>query len=462
AHPEVTFTHGVASGDVTSSSALLWTRVDQAATLTAEVALDDSFSSIVASESVAATVDNDFTAKVDISRLDPASTYFYRFKADESVSPPGTFRTAPAPETSASVRFAWSSDSDGSGIPSFNNFEVLDRAREENLDFWVYLGDTAYMDTFGPKAETLEAMRAKYKQNREFPALRDLLAVTSTYAIWDDHEVEDNFDGQTVDPTLFANGRQAFQEYMPIREQPAALGFFQTFRWGTDLELFILDERSFRSASVEAICENDLLPTLPAFLRVQLGLAPTPPPGCLGALHDASRTMLGSLQKRRLKSALLQSDATWKIIINEVAIAELFGIPYDRWEGYAAEREEILDFIRARGIKNVLFLTGDLHGNIMTDVRRSILPDPDPITKEFIAGPIAQTTLFESLVALLGSEEAANAFVSLLTSLAPPDCINLNTFAYGVVEIDEGTQNLTVTLKDDTGTAFCSTTLSPS
>ncbi len=306
-------------------------------------------------------------------------------------------------------------------------------------------------------------MRAKYKQNREDPflALPELLRSTSTYAIWDDHEVKDDFAGQTVNPILLADGREAFLEYMPLRDALGLPGFFRRFRWGKHVELFILDERSFRSPKVQAICQNDLAPTLPASARLQLGLPPAPPPGCRRALKDPTRTMLGSLQKILLFSGLLESDATWKFIVNEVPISELFILPYDRWEGYAAERKEILDFIRASKMKNVLFLTGDLHGNVATDVRFSLFTNATPVTKEFIAGPIAQVPLFLSLVETVGSAEAANALVGFLVSLTPPDCIDLNKFAYGLVEVDGPTGNLKVTLRDDAGLSLCSIALTP-
>ncbi|MBI2877434.1 MAG: alkaline phosphatase D family protein [Candidatus Tectomicrobia bacterium] len=160
--------------------------------------------------------------------------------------------------------------------------------------------------------------------------------------------------------------------------------------------------------------------------------------------------------------ALRQSDATWKVIVNEVPIAQLFVDPYDRWEGYAAERKEILDFIRTSGMRNVVFITGDLHGNIITDVRRDTFTDATPIAKEFIAGPIAQVTFADQLAASPDSERTANGLPTPLGPLVLPDCANLSTFAYGLVEVDSATKRLTVTLKNDAGQAFCSATLLPS
>ena len=455
----VAFTHGVASGDIRPHRVVLWTRVDRESHVSAEVSSDPNFHKGVRRGRGFASAAHDFTVKIDVDDLEAATLYSYRFRAGGSISETGTFKTPPRPEKSANVRFAWSSDFDGSPVPPINQFETLDRAREDGIDFFVYNGDNIYADNPPACGSDIECMRSKYKQDRGYSALHDLFAATGSYAIWDDHEVADNFAGATVDPALLVAGRQAFEEYMPIRDHRREVGFYRSFRWGKEVELFILDERSFRSAEADGACEGDLLPTAPSDIRQLAGLPADPPAGCLDAVSDPSRTMLGQEQKERFREALQESDATWKIVINEVAIAELFGLPYDRWEGYSAERTEILDFLRDSGVKNVVFLTGDLHANIIIDVRQSVFTDPTPHAKEFIVGPVAEHTLFEELVGLLGSEDAANGFIGLVNSLTTPDCFEANAYAYGLVEVDSATKQLTVTLKDGNGAAICSFTL---
>ena len=112
---------------------------------------------------------------------------------------------------------------------------------------------------------------------------------------------------------------------------------------------------------------------LPPEIREQAGLPADAPADILVALADPGRTMLGKAQKKVFLKKLESSDATWKLVVNEVAIAEQFFMPYDRWEGYRAERKEILDFIVEKDIRNVVFLTTDLHGNQVLDVRESAL-----------------------------------------------------------------------------------------
>jgi alkaline phosphatase D len=301
--PPITFTHGVASGDVTPFSAVLWTRINQPGAVTAEVAREPTFTKVVFKAVVRARVEDDFTVKVRAAPLAPNGIFFYRWHHGDAVSDVGTFKTPPLPIVSASVRFAYTGDSDGTkveGQPFFNTFEALDAASREDVDFFVYLGDTIYADSSlratGP-AITLDDYRDAYRVNREYTNLHNLLKATSTYVIWDDHEVVDDFDGQTIDPARYANGRQAFLEYMPIAQafplqDPACAGnpLFRIFRWGKEVELIILDERSCRSASVEPACV--LAPGI-------LDPAPTLPPSTPGTVRSA-KPALARLPGRHL------------------------------------------------------------------------------------------------------------------------------------------------------------------
>ena len=131
----------------------------------------------------------------------------------------------------------------------------------------------------------------------------------------------------------------------------AATGLYRTFRWGKHLELFFLDERSFRSAKATAACSGDLAPTAPqavrnAFATLAPGLRNPVSPSCIAAIEDPARTMLGARQYAAFTKAIEASTATWKVVVNEVPIQQYYALPYDRWEGYAAERERLLEFLR--------------------------------------------------------------------------------------------------------------------
>jgi alkaline phosphatase D len=484
------FTDGVASGDATPDGAVLWTRIDRSAVnLKLEVWPNASClkgKKAFQQSNIRTSAARDFTVKVVATGLEPGVEYCYRFRhGNQTDSPVGRFKTAPPPDRPASIDFTYTGDSDGTrkadGSPAFNNFEVLDRAREEQGDFYVYDGDTIYSDSsFRPApATTLDEYRAAYRVNRAYPALTNLFGSTSTYALWDDHEVMNDFDGLTVDPARFAAGRQAFLEYMPIRpsrvlKDPSCAGnpMYGEFPWGSEVDVIILDERSCRSGDVEAVCNSDLAPTAPTAIRTQgifsLFLPPTPPPGCLAAINDPTRTVLGSVQKAKFKAALKNSDAKWKIVISELGIQPFFANIYDRWEGYGAERKEVLDFIRDNGIKNVIFLTTDNHANLVNQVfvdrfeNCPTPPGPTPtcaetnppttIANELITGPIATFTLDKEIrraFPTLGAI-AVFAFNSVL-DIAGLDCRNIDIYSYGVVRENAAAGTASVDLKDSAG-----------
>jgi len=429
--PHLAFTHGVASGDVTDTGVILWTRVDGEGEVTAEVALDEQFEQEAASEKVRAEAEGDFVVKASIDGLRADERYFYRFLSpDGSMSSIGTFLTAAAEDLARDVVFAYSGDSAAHLKP----FALLSTVREDGPDFFIYLGDMVIADPEiegVPPATTLDAYRDLYKVNREDEHLRDLLAATSVYAIWDDHEVVNDFAGQTVDPDMMAAGRQALFEYMPIRQsQDDPNRLYRIFRWGKDVELFILDERQYRSA--EAICldedgETVQLPTL------------TGDEACQEALRDPTRTFLGREQMEWLKQALQASQAKFKFIVSEVPVSEFLFLPYDRWEGYPAEREELLDFIGDNGIQNVIFLVTDLHAAVVNTLENG--------SREIIVGPIARETLGEEL-------ENLGVSVEVLEGLLPDiEYYELNTYNYGLVRVltSETPARVVIDIKDVQG-----------
>ncbi len=383
----------------------------------------------------------------------------------------GIFRTAPSDSKTANVHFSWSGDTDVSrfnGVLFFGDWKALQAAKSESPDFFIYLGDTIYSDLRAPghvppvpDAQTLDEFRQLYKDSRDVPALHELLKGTSVYALWDDREIRNDWAGQTVNKTIYEIGKKSFNEYMPIQKLKATSDSdcagptqFRVKHWGKDADIIILDTRSCRSANVQNVCHGDLVPTLPSFIRVGLpGVSAQPPLGCLDAINDPHRTMLGEIQKSMFKDALLHSSAKFKFVISSVSIQQTFALPYDGWEGYAAERSEILNFIRDNGIKNIIFLTTDLHLNLMNEVFVDRFTDPAPIAYEVVTGPIGQETdekrILRSLGPIIGPV-FVKARENLLT-LVGADCRNLDTFSYGSVSLSKVAGIAKISLKDGDG-----------
>jgi alkaline phosphatase D len=467
--PQIQFIHGVASGDVTSESAVLWSQTDKDSSLNVQVSKHPNFKKLDFEDSVHATVDSDFTAKSLAEGLKPNTLYYYRFTAGSTTSEIGTFKTSPLEDKKADAHFTWSGDTDVSKINGnryFGDWLSLNAIRSENPDFFIYLGDTIYSDRRAtglvPDAQTLGDFRQIYKESRDVPALHDLLKSTSVYPAWDDHEVRNDWAGQTVDSSFFQIGKRSFNEYMPIGQlhstsDPDCAGptQFRVKHWGKDVDLIILDTRTCRSANVETQCQADQVPTLPAQIRTSLGLPAQPPVGCLAAINDPDRTMLGTEQKGLFEDALLNSKAKFKFVVTSVSIQQTFVLPYDGWEGYGAERSEILNFIRDNEIKNVIFLTTDLHLNLMNKVYTNLFTDTTPVSYEVVTGPIGAETDKARIIRFSeGIGADPKPFLQareLLFTIAGADCRNIDTYSYGSVSFSRFSGTVTITLKDQNG-----------
>ena len=161
-------------------------------------------------------------------------------------------------------------------------------------------------------------------------------------------------------------------------------------------------------------------------------------------------TPVTSVQKARFLSDLAASTAKWKLVVSEEPIQQFFALPYDRWEGYGAERNEILAFIQANGIEGVKFLTTDTHATLLNQVALDVIAAPTPIAVELVTGPIATNT-FQSEVLQLAGSVGLFVFNNLLTSIAQVDCRNLNRNSYGLVEAFADAGTLTLASKDENG-----------
>ncbi|MDQ7843898.1 MAG: alkaline phosphatase D family protein [Armatimonadota bacterium] len=335
------FPDGAASGDVTDSAAVLWTRAAEPAAVRFEFGTSPALGSVIGP--VQATAATDCTVKVELTGLRPGTRYYYRPVAEEGgragAGLVGSFVTAPEPTADADVVFLWGADTS----ERYQPFRIFEAMRTRQPQFFLFLGDTVYADLDG-YARSLQEYRAAYRRNRADEAFRRLLRATAVYAVWDDHEVANNFDRTHHRLPV---GRQAFLESWPVREDPADRSrLYRAFRWGRHLEVFILDTRQYRT---------------PASWR-----------------DGPEKTMLGAAQKAWLQRGLLTSPATFKVIGSSVTLK--YHGP-DSWEGYAAEREELLGFIRQHRIRGVVFVAGDVH-------YAAVLRHPGGIV-EGVAGPLA-------------------------------------------------------------------------
>jgi len=234
---------------------------------------------------------------------------------------------------------------------------------------------------------------------------------------------------------------------MPIREDGGdPMKLYRSIKWGDVAEFFLTDNRQYRDPQAYV--------TEPACLSGS-DPATIPPAGaCVTEINNPARTYLGAAQKAWLKNALATSTAKWKFIMNGPVITNLTFLPYDRWEGYAAERTEMLEFIRNPDgntmtddhLTNVVVLSTDIHAAIYNPA----VANPGPAggsVPEIIAGAIGMDPIYREL------PSAILPFVSSLPGLFPAiQFYDIDRRNY--VLFDVSTTAATFTYRDNTGSVL--------
>lgn len=377
--------NGAAAGDVSQSSAVLWARSNFTGTITFTYTNTSTGASLAITRPI---VDPTIPVTVTLTGLLPNVRYTYQVASSGGEGATGQFKTAAAVGANPGLRFGATGDWRGELAP----YVALRNAPARDLQFLVRLGDTVYADVPSPalpitQATTLADFRLKHDEvyslryDKNFWA--ELQRNTSLYATIDDHEVMNNYAGgapaasdprfpETTglinDTALFANGLRAFAEYNPIRHTfYGTVGgdgrmdnerkFYRYQRYGSDAALFVLDARSFRDAAITPLDTTNLLVDLPRFLSQSFA---------------AGRTLLGTQQLQDLKDDLLDAQEkgiVWKFVALPEPIQLLTPAGgEDRYEGYMAERSNLLAFIADNDISNVVFVAADIHGTIVNNL----------------------------------------------------------------------------------------------
>jgi phosphodiesterase/alkaline phosphatase D-like protein len=396
--------NGVAAGDVTADTAVLWARSTVPGEVVFEISPRDDFPDAETVQVFAAVADPTVPAKVEIAGLSPDARYFYRATDAEGARAAGRFRT-PALTGRRGMRFGVSGDWRGELAP----YPSVRNVPQRELDLWISLGDTIYADYASPavpkpQAQTLAEYRAKhaevYTERFGLNTLRDLRESCAILAMIDDHEVGNDIAGAartSSDPRfagdpadlinntqLFRDALQAFLEYHPIRDERWPLDaearfsgrprLYRVRRYGDDAVIFLTDARTFRDETVPSLFDV----TNPLMLIDSYFQTFTP-----------GRTMLGRTQFSRLLAdleAAHEAGVTWKFVVVPEPIQNLgVALAEDRFEGFAVERAELLSFIRRKGIANVVFIAADVHGTVVNNLKY----------QEKLGGPQTRVAAFE-------------------------------------------------------------------
>lgn len=419
------YPQGVASGDPTPSSVILWTRVDPGDDDPAvewEVAKDLEFKNIVAraesdDDKPAASSSEDHTVKLKVTGLEPGTYYYYRFTARGVTSMIGRTKTAPSEDGDVPVRFAFASCQDFVGRRYHSWQALLD---EDIVDFVVYLGDYIYEtngdesfqtpgegrsitipdgivldpNTGSKAAESLEDYRGLYKQFRSDTVLQRAHQLFPFVVIWDDHEFAN--DCWSDHSTHFSDTRgteqvpaqrkaadRAWFEYQPAdityeddKDYPDDIKIYRKLKFGKHMDLFLTDQRYYR--------DDHVIPEGPTNLEVAKIVADSAIGSRIFVLKkgfdplEAAKkpTMLGATQKEWLNDVLWQSTATWKVWGNEVQLSQMLAqlarfetLPdfardtfYLTTDQWDGYRSERADILGdLEGISNLVAITGDIH-----------------------------------------------------------------------------------------------------
>jgi alkaline phosphatase D len=485
-------TSGVQSGDVEANRAVVWCRTDRPARLRVRYATTDTLAGARERVSLPTSAAADFAARLDLSGLPPGQRIVYeaRFEgAGGEMSEPlrGAFRTAQPTRarTPAPVRIVWGGDVCGQGWgldEARGGMKTFASMRAVEPDLFIHSGDVIYADGpiaetvrlddgstwrnlvedgVGDVAQTLDQFRGRYRYNLRDAHLRAFNAEVAMVAQWDDHEVLNNwYPGEVLGAAgtearytekqvsvLAARARQAFFDYAPIRGSRGggaarrdARQIYRVVRRGPLADVFVLDLRTHRG-------------------RNTANLQPEPGP---------DTAILGAAQQAWLEEALARSSATWKIIacdqpiglvVPDGTLQEGIANHDPRTLGREHEIAGLLTALKRRRIRNVLFVTADVHyaAAHRYDPAQATYTDFDPFW-EFVAGPLHAGTAARPAALDMTFGPRAE-FTSTPPARNGPPSDGLQFF--GQVAIDPATRAASVTLHDRDGRTLYTKVLAP-
>ncbi|NOT09084.1 MAG: alkaline phosphatase [Gemmatimonadales bacterium] len=397
---------GVASGDPTSNSVILWTRLaprpldpdggvgGTRPVVSWELAADEGFGSILQRGRATAAPELGHSIHVDVQGLDPNRWYFYRFMSGDAVSAIGRTRTAPPDGATQPLRL---------GVASCQHYEqglftAYRHMAVEELDMIAHLGD--YIYEYGPAegqvrrhsaAEILGLpdYRVRYAQYKSDEHLRAAHQRCPWIVTWDDHEVDNNYAGLIGENRMESEEQmrarraaayQAWWENQPVRvprvRSWSDLTIRRGFKWGELAHIWVLDTRQYRS---DQACDD--------------GNREVP----CAEWSDPSRTMMGNAQEGWLTAGLAANRASWQVLAQQVMVAPYDGlegpkqrVSMDQWSGYPVARDRLLRTIGQSAPNRTVVLTGDIHSNWVNELRSSFSRSGAPtVAAEFVGTSIS-------------------------------------------------------------------------
>ena len=399
------YTLGIASGYPHASGMTLWTRLapvggmpPSPAEVRWEVAADEGFRSIAASGNAVAAPEWAHSVHVDVTGLEPARPYWYRFQSAGATSPVGRTRTAPRSESAAArLRFAFAA------CQQYEQgyYTAYRHMANEDLDLVVHLGDYIYESSWGrnhvrahgaDEPHTLAEYRARYALYKSDHDLQAAHAAFPWLVTWDDHEVNNDYANdrsQNLDPrdaflARRAAAYRAYYEHMPLpawaRPRGSDMRLHAAVAYGNLARFFVLDARQYKSHQ--------------ACPRPERGGSNVVREEMCPERLDPALSMLGLEQERWLHEGLGRSGARWNVIAQQTLMAQAdrrFGpgadFWTDGWDGYPRARERMLTSIQGQRVSNPVVLGGDVHMAAINDLRIDFGNEKAPVVATELVCP---------------------------------------------------------------------------
>lgn len=390
------FELGVASGFPRPDGMVLWTHLTgpdlpERVEVRWEIARDEAFGQIAARGAETAEATWGHSVHAEPGGLEAGRWYWYRFEALGQRSRSGRTRSAPAPGADAGLRFAIASCQ----RYDHGHYAAWRHAAAEPLDLVLFLGDYIYeypSPPWAPRrhegglATTLAGYRARYATYQRDPHLQAAHAACPWMLVWDDHEVGNDYAGESA--AQRAAAYQAYWEHLPfpkaLRPHAGSRGEWRihgAHDWGRHARILTLDDRQYRDRQA---CFNPW----------RLGKATVSPAAC-PELADPRRSLLGAAQERWLAGAWA-TDRPWNLLAQQTLMAPFAwsdpttadgGVRLtDGWDGYPAARQRLLDTVAQRGLGGVVVLGGDVHAHHVADLHADPHDPRSPIVASEFCG----------------------------------------------------------------------------
>ncbi len=366
---------GTRTGEVTDSTAIVWTRLTKSAsrnangvqfsaggkgkkaTVQPEIPSDvsqiegacpgmagrvriryglaEDLSDAVATEWKEVAADDDFIYQFTLAGLKAGSVYYYyaseaAASGDTATSTVrGRFYTCPAPTDRKPVNWCVMTCQGYHDRDHADGHPIYPSMMAQKPQFIVMTGDLVYYDNDPPQATNTALARVHWERMFSLPRIKTALGETSSYWLKDDHDVlnDDAWPGKEFGDLSFSEGLRIFNEQTPVGKVP-----YRTFRWGRDLQIWFTEGRNFRSPN---------------------------------KMEDGpEKTIWGAEQKAWFKRTVAESDATWKVLVSPTAL-----VGPDRAgkadnhanKTFQHEGDELRAWIKANVPEHFFVICGDRH-----------------------------------------------------------------------------------------------------